>query len=76
MATLVGDYDGRVGVSSPERADFATLRRGVALCFTLTRSYDWINTAADALVTAKDPLAFLHRFDFYASADPKILLRA
>jgi homoserine kinase type II len=35
----------------------------------LTRAYDWINTPPAALVTAKDPLAFLRRLDFYAGAE-------
>ena len=28
---------------------------------------DWLNTPADALVTRKDPLAYLRRLDFYAA---------
>jgi homoserine kinase type II len=40
----------------------------------LTRAYDWINTPADALVTRKDPLAFLRRLDFYAAAGAAELL--
>ena len=32
---------------------------GAAIRFLLTRAYDWINTPADAMVTRKDPLAYL-----------------
>ena len=35
--------------------------------FLLTRAWDWLNTPADALVTRKDPLAFLRRLDHYAA---------
>ena len=67
-AALIAGYDAAFGLSEAERAAFATLARGAALRFLLTRAYDWINTPADALVTRKDPLAFLRRLDFYAQA--------
>lgn len=73
-AALIAGYDAAFGLSSAERAAFATLARGAALRFLLTRAYDWINTPADALVTRKDPLAFLRRLDFYANADMTTLL--
>ena len=46
--------------------------RGAALRFTLTRAWDWLNTPADALVTRKDPLAFLRRLDTYAARVPEM----
>jgi homoserine kinase type II len=53
---------------------FPILLRGASLRFLLTRCFDWINTPADALVTRKDPLAFLRRLDFYSKIDdPKSL---
>jgi homoserine kinase type II len=48
---------------------FPVLLRGASLRFLLTRSYDWINTPANALVTRKDPLAFLRRLDFYSEIE-------
>jgi homoserine kinase type II len=75
-AALVSGYDAVFGLSADERTAFPTLCRGAALRFMLTRAYDWINTPPDAMVTRKDPLAFLRRLDFYASADPKMLLAA
>jgi homoserine kinase type II len=39
----------------------------------LTRAWDWLNTPADAMVTRKDPLAFLRRLDFYRDAAPEML---
>lgn len=73
---LAAGYDRSHGLSDAERAAFPILCRGAALRFLLTRAYDWINTPADALVTRKDPLAYLRRLDFYASADPAELLGA
>lgn len=67
---LVAGYVEAHGLSDAERAAFPVLCRGAALRFLLTRAYDWINTPADALVTRKDPLAYLRRLDFYASAAP------
>jgi homoserine kinase type II len=64
-AILTG-YDGAFGLSHAERAAFAALARGACLRFLLTRAWDWLNTPADALVTRKDPLAFLRRLDHYA----------
>jgi homoserine kinase type II len=71
---LLAGYDGRFGLSVEERLAFPILARGACLRFLLTRAWDWLNTPADALVTRKDPLAFLRRLDFYAEADPETLL--
>jgi len=71
---LVAGYESQLPLSAEERAAFQILARGAALRFTLTRAWDWLNTPADALVTRKDPLAFLRRLDFYAAADPVQLL--
>lgn len=71
---LVAGYESRLPLLPEERAAFQILARGAALRFTLTRAWDWLNTPADALVTRKDPLAFLRRLDFYAGADPVQLL--
>ena len=75
-AALGAGYAEAHGLTEAERAAFPALCRGAALRFLLTRAYDWINTPADALVTRKDPLAYLHRLDFYAKADPAELLGA
>ncbi|PHP16969.1 homoserine kinase [Sphingobium sp. IP1] len=69
-------YTATHGLTDAERAAFPILCRGAALRFLLTRAYDWINTPADALVTRKDPLAYLRRMDFYAKAEPAELLGA
>lgn len=72
-AAIIAGYDAAFGLSEAERAAFPTLCRGAALRFLLTRAWDWLNTPADALVTRKDPLAFLRRLDFYATATTELL---
>ncbi|MBB4640372.1 homoserine kinase [Rhizorhapis suberifaciens] len=75
-AALIKGYDEVFGLSEEERSVFSILCRGAALRFMLTRAYDWINTPPGALVTRKDPLAFLRRLDFYVDADAATLLGA
>jgi homoserine kinase type II len=64
---LINAYDAGFGLSDAERNAFPVLARGACLRFLLTRAWDWLNTPAGALVTRKDPLAFLRRLDHYAS---------
>jgi homoserine kinase type II len=73
-AGLIAGYEAAFGLSEAERAAFPILARGASLRFLLTRAWDWLNTPPGALVTRKDPLAFLRRLDFYAAADPRALL--
>jgi homoserine kinase type II len=72
-AALIAGYDEAFGLSDEERAAFPALARGSCLRFMLTRAWDWLNTPADAMVTRKDPLAFLRRLDFYRDAAPETL---
>ena len=77
-------FDGTVGgslflgylhsaqISLEERAALPVLAEGAALRFFLTRAWDWLNTPADAMVTRKDPLAYLRRLDFYAEHGPAL----
>ena len=41
------------------------LSRGAALRFLLTRTYDWLNTPAGALVKRKDPLEYARKLRFH-----------
>jgi homoserine kinase type II len=50
-----------------EREALPTLARGAALRFLLTRSYDWLHTAKDALVKPHDPIHYLRRLRFHQS---------
>jgi homoserine kinase type II len=64
---IVAGYDAAFGLSEAECIAFTALARGACLRFLLTRAWDWLNTPAGALVTRKDPLAFLRRLDHYAA---------
>ena len=43
----------------------ATLARGAALRFLLTRLYDWINHPPGAMVKKKDPLEYRRKLAFH-----------
>jgi homoserine kinase type II len=64
---IIAGYEEVFGMSDTERAAFPALARGACLRFLLTRAWDWLNTPADALVTRKDPIAFLRRLNHYAA---------
>ncbi|MDJ0278598.1 homoserine kinase [Sphingomonas sp. 2R-10] len=67
---LLTGYATQATLSTAEVAALPLLAKGACLRFLLTRAWDWINTPADALVTRKDPLAYLRRLDWYdATAD-------
>jgi homoserine kinase type II len=63
---ILNGYCSSFALDVPTRDALPVLLRGACLRFLLTRCYDWINTPANALVTRKDPLAFLRRLDFYS----------
>lgn len=65
---ILAGYGAAFPLDEATRDALPTLLRGACLRFLLTRCYDWINTPANALVTRKDPLAFLHRLDFYSNS--------
>lgn len=70
---LMAGYRASHGLSWDEEKALPVLARGAALRFLLTRAFDWLNTPADALVTRKDPLAYLRRLECYASTSADIL---
>ena len=65
--SLLDGYQAAFGLSERERAFLSVLAKGACLRFALTRAWDWLNTPADALVTRKDPLAYLRRLHFYGA---------
>jgi homoserine kinase type II len=69
-AGLMAGYAQAHGLTPAEYAALPILARGAALRFLLTRAYDWINTPPTALVTRKDPLAYLRRLEAYAAGSP------
>lgn len=58
-------YEGVRRLSQAELDWLPTLARGAALRFLLTRSYDLINTDANALVKTKDPNEYLRKLRFH-----------
>jgi len=72
-AALMAGYARGHGLTRAEHAALPILARGAALRFLLTRAYDWINTPPTALVTRKDPLAYLNRLEAYAGMPPETL---
>ncbi|WP_375380307.1 homoserine kinase [uncultured Sphingomonas sp.] len=68
---VLDGYRSAATLSGPEGAALPVLARGACLRFALTRAWDWLNTPADALVTRKDPLAYMRRYDWYAAHGPE-----
>jgi len=65
QALLTG-YESVRPLAKAERRALPVLAQGAAMRFVSSRAQDWIETPADALVTRKDPMDFMRRFDFYA----------
>ena len=64
---LIGGYAGITSLTEHERAVLPLLARGACVRFALSRAWDWLNTPAGALVTRKDPLAYVRRLDWYTA---------
>lgn len=62
---LLRSYDFICPIADDSKKHLQTLLRGACLRFILSRTIDWINTPSDALVTKKDPIAFLNRLEYY-----------
>ena len=62
---LLEGYETVRPISAEERLALPVLARGASMRFLSTRAYDWLHTPAGALVTRKDPLAYLGRLDWY-----------
>ncbi|WP_085810452.1 homoserine kinase [Sphingomonas sp. TZW2008] len=62
---LLDGYVAAHPLSDAERAALPVLARGACIRFLLSRAWDWLHTPADALVTRKDPLAYLRRLAWY-----------
>ncbi|MBA4047353.1 MAG: homoserine kinase [Sphingomonas sp.] len=66
---LVEGYRATVSLTESELVALPALARGACLRFFLSRAWDWLNTPADALVTRKDPLAYLRRYEHYMTGN-------
>lgn len=62
---LIRGYESVRELSSDERAALPLLAEGACMRFISSRTQDWIDTPADALVTRKDPMDFVRRFETY-----------
>ena len=63
---LLGGYQTVSPLSDDEQRFLLVLCKGACVRFMLSRAWDWLNTPTDALVTRKDPLAYMRRLDWYA----------
>ena len=64
---LLKGYQSVRPLAREEREALPMLARGAALRFLLTRGYDWLHTASNALVKRKDPIEYLRRLKFHRS---------
>lgn len=62
---LLEGYDSVRQLTKAERSAMPLLARGAAIRFLLTRSYDWLNRPAGALVTPHDPMHYVRRLRFH-----------
>lgn len=65
---LVEGYETLRPLSVEERDALPLLAQGACLRFVASRAEDWIATPSDALVTRKDPMAFMRRLQIYENA--------
>ncbi|MGB3738134.1 MAG: homoserine kinase [Pontixanthobacter sp.] len=65
---LIAGYCSRRALSTSEWRALPLFAQGAAMRFVATRTFDWIDTPDDALVTRKDPMAFVRRMEFYKRA--------
>ncbi len=65
---LVAGYESVRPLSRDERDALPILAQGACLRFVVSRAEDWIVTPPDALVTRKNPMAFMRRLQFYENA--------
>jgi homoserine kinase type II len=62
---LLQAYESVRPLSAAELESLPTLARGAALRFLLTRTYDLLNTDANAMVKTKDPNEYLRKLRFH-----------
>ena len=65
---LLSAYQAAWPLTAAELAALPVLCQGAAMRFALTRLYDWVNTPPGALVTRKDPMAYVRRLRFHMAA--------
>ena len=65
VQALMQSYNDERTMTLEEEAAFPLLLRGAALRFLLTRAQDWLFPSEGAEVTAKDPLEYLTKLQFF-----------
>ena len=68
IAAFLAGYESVRPLSRAERAALPDLGARAVVRFTLTRLHDRLLAPPDALVTAKDPVPFLRRLDYWREA--------
>ena len=63
---LLKGYESVRPLEPSERALLPEIAKGAAIRFVASRAEDWLDTPDDALVTRKDPMQFVTRWQFYA----------
>jgi homoserine kinase type II len=72
-AALLEGYQSVRRLIPQERALFADVAKGACLRFVASRAEDWLDTPDDALVTRKDPMQFVQRWQFYHEQGASLL---
>ncbi|MEE4287903.1 MAG: homoserine kinase [Erythrobacter sp.] len=62
---LVEGYESVRPLEPAERTLLPEIAKGAALRFVASRAEDWLDTPEDALVTRKDPMQFVRRWQVY-----------
>lgn len=70
VQALMQSYNDERTMTLEEEAAFPLLLRGAALRFLLTRAQDWLFPSEGAEVTAKDPLEYLTKLQFFQTYKP------
>ncbi|MDP9127329.1 MAG: homoserine kinase [Pseudomonadota bacterium] len=65
---LASGYTQKRPLSAEEISAIPVLARGASIRFLLTRLYDWLHPAQDALLRPLDPLEYLTRLQFHQMA--------
>ncbi len=63
--SLLAGYESLRKLSNTECDALPFLARGAALRFLLTRAHDWFFRVEGAVVTPKDPLEYLHKWNYW-----------
>jgi homoserine kinase type II len=72
-SALIEGYESVRPLESAERDAFPAIAKGACLRFVASRAEDWLDTPDDALVTRKDPMQFVIRWQFYEDQGARLL---